>query len=114
VRLWDLRTPTCQAVLAAPAPPVAAFDEQGLVFAAGANSGVIKLYDAAQYGKGPFQTFVVRSGQRRRPSPLRRGAAPCCRAPPTRPPGGPPLTLHPAPPLAHLPPPRSRSSSTRP
>jgi hypothetical protein len=59
VRLWDLRTPTCQAVLNTPAPPVAAFDEQGLVFAVGVDSGVLKLYDAAQYSKGPFQTFVV-------------------------------------------------------
>ncbi|KAI8468786.1 MAG: histone H3 methyltransferase complex and RNA cleavage factor II complex, subunit SWD2 [Monoraphidium minutum] len=59
VRLWDLRTPVCQAVLTTPAPPVAAFDQQGLVFAVGTSGGVIRLYDAAQYVKGPFETFVV-------------------------------------------------------
>lgn len=59
VRLWDLRTPVCQAVLATPGPPVAAFDQQGLVFAVGADSGVIKLFDAANFAKGPFETFVV-------------------------------------------------------
>ena len=41
------------------APPVAAFDQQGLVFAVGAGRGVVKLYDAAQFQKGPFETFVV-------------------------------------------------------
>lgn len=59
VRLWDLRTPICQAVLQTPGAPVAAFDQQGLVFAVGAEGGVVKLYDAAQYAKGPFETFVV-------------------------------------------------------
>ncbi|GBF90019.1 hypothetical protein Rsub_02725 [Raphidocelis subcapitata] len=59
VRLWDLRTPICQAVLSAPAQPVAAFDQQGLVFAVGADSGVVRLYDARGYTKGPFETFVV-------------------------------------------------------
>jgi len=60
VRLWDLRTAVCQAVLTTPAHPVAVFDQQGLVFAVGTDGGVIKLFDAAQYAKGPFETFVVR------------------------------------------------------
>jgi hypothetical protein len=59
VRLWDLRTPICQAVLQTPGHPVASFDQQGLVFAVGADCGVVKLYDAAQFARGPFETFVV-------------------------------------------------------
>lgn len=61
VRLWDLRTPHCQAVLQTPSQPSVAFDQQGLVFAVGLDSGVIKLYDASGYQQGPFETFVVRS-----------------------------------------------------
>ena len=66
MRLWDLRTPVCQALLpdVPGGRPVAAFDQQGLVFAVGADAGVVKLYDAAQFGKGPFETFVVRSWRR--------------------------------------------------
>lgn len=59
VRLWDLRTPQCQAILHAPAHPTVAFDQQGLVFAVGLDNGVIKLYDPAHYEQGPFETFVV-------------------------------------------------------
>lgn len=61
VRLWDLRVPQCQAVLQAPCQPAIAFDQQGLVFAVGLDCGVIKLYDAAGYDQGPFETFVVRT-----------------------------------------------------
>lgn len=64
VRLWDLNSQYCVAVLSAPAQPVAAFDQQGLVFAVGADAGVIKLYDAAGYTKGPFETIVVSAGVR--------------------------------------------------
>ena len=37
--------------------PVAAFDPEGLVFAAGIDSQHIKLYDLRSYDKGPFSTF---------------------------------------------------------
>jgi COMPASS component SWD2 len=57
--LWDLRTGVCQAMLQAPGVPTAAFDEQGLVFCVGAESGVVKLYDVRQYQSGPFATFTV-------------------------------------------------------
>lgn len=33
--------------------------EQGLVFAVGIESGVMKMYDARQYEMGPFETFIV-------------------------------------------------------
>lgn len=64
VRLWDLRVPYCQALLHAPGLPTVACDEQGLVFCVGAESGVVKLYDARNYQRGPFVAFTVR---RRRP-----------------------------------------------
>lgn len=59
VRLWDLRTPLCTALLHAPGLPTVAWDEQGLVFCVGSESGVVKLYDARNYSAGPFVTFVV-------------------------------------------------------
>lgn len=49
----------CQGVVKCPAQPSAAFDEQGLVFAVAADSGIIKLYDVRSYDKGPFATFAV-------------------------------------------------------
>lgn len=59
VRLWDLRTGGCTAMLQAPTLPTATFDEQGLVFCVGTESGVVKLYDARNYTSGPFNSFVV-------------------------------------------------------
>jgi COMPASS component SWD2 len=43
VRLWDLRNGICNAVLYAPGLPTVAWDEQGLVFCVGAESGVVKV-----------------------------------------------------------------------
>ncbi|KAK2079307.1 hypothetical protein QBZ16_002998 [Prototheca wickerhamii] len=59
VRLWDLRQPYCQALLQTPGLPTVTYDEQGLVFCVGAESGVVKLYDARNYQQGPFSAFVV-------------------------------------------------------
>ena len=59
VRLWDLRANACQALLQAPGLPTTAFDEQGLVFAVGAERGVIKMYDARKWSMGPFTSFPV-------------------------------------------------------
>lgn len=39
--------------------PVAAFDPEGLIFAAGVNSESIKLYDLRSFDKGPFVTFML-------------------------------------------------------
>ncbi|XP_031623759.1 WD repeat-containing protein 82-like [Contarinia nasturtii] len=57
LRLWDLRTKNCQAILRSPGRTIAAYDPDGLVFAAGMNSEMIKLYDLRSFDKGPFETF---------------------------------------------------------
>uniref|UniRef100_T1IVA5 Uncharacterized protein n=1 Tax=Strigamia maritima TaxID=126957 RepID=T1IVA5_STRMM len=57
VRLWDLRSPNCQGLMHLPGRPVAAFDPEGLIFAAGVNSEYVKLYDLRSFDKGPFNTF---------------------------------------------------------
>lgn len=44
VRLWDLRTANCVGLLELDCQATAAFDQQGLVFAVGAEAGIIKLY----------------------------------------------------------------------
>ena len=59
VRLWDLRTPNCQGLMHMPGRPVASFDPEGLIFAVGINSEVIKLYDLKSFDKGPFTTFKM-------------------------------------------------------
>jgi len=40
---------------------VAAFDPEGLIFAAGINSELLKLYDLRSFDKGPFSSFKVGS-----------------------------------------------------
>ncbi|XP_065175489.1 WD repeat-containing protein 82-like [Sycon ciliatum] len=57
VRLWDLRSQSCQGLMSLSGRPVAAFDPEGLVFAAGIDSQHVKLYDLRSYDKGPFSTF---------------------------------------------------------
>eukprot|EP00730_Choanoeca_flexa_P018203 TRINITY_DN8841_c0_g1_i5.p1 TRINITY_DN8841_c0_g1~~TRINITY_DN8841_c0_g1_i5.p1 ORF type:complete len:334 (+),score=55.60 TRINITY_DN8841_c0_g1_i5:80-1081(+) len=57
VRLWDLKSPNCQANLLHSGPLLAAFDPEGVVFAIALDNRHIKLYDARQYNEGPFTTF---------------------------------------------------------
>ncbi|CAH1784535.1 unnamed protein product, partial [Owenia fusiformis] len=59
IRLWDLRSPNCQGLMHLPGRPVAAFDPEGLIFAAGINSEMVKLYDLRSYDKGPFASFKM-------------------------------------------------------
>lgn len=59
LRLWDLRSQNCQGVMHLPGRPVAAYDPEGLIFAAGVNSESIKLYDLRSFDKGPFVTFKL-------------------------------------------------------
>jgi len=59
LRLWDLRSPNCQGMMHVGGRPVAAFDPEGLIFAAGINSNQIKLYDLRSFDKGPFSTFQL-------------------------------------------------------
>lgn len=57
IRLWDLRTEKVTGKLQAPGNPVANYDPEGLIFAVGTNSEVIKLYDSRLYDRGPFNTI---------------------------------------------------------
>ena len=61
VRLWDLQSSRCEATMQVPCEgiPVASFDPDGIIFAVGYNSSIIKLYDMSSFSKGPFQTFDV-------------------------------------------------------
>ncbi|KAI1715386.1 WD domain, g-beta repeat domain-containing protein [Ditylenchus destructor] len=59
IRLWDLKQPNCQGLMQLPSRPIAAFDPEGLIFAAGVGSEVVKLYDLRTYDKGPFATFKL-------------------------------------------------------
>jgi len=59
LRLWDLRSQNCQGMMHVGGRPVAAFDPEGLIFAAGINSEQIKLYDLRSFDKGPFSTFEM-------------------------------------------------------
>jgi len=65
VRLWDLRTAACHGRIEmtdqSAIHTTCAYDKQGLVFAVATNPGVIKLYDARTYGRGPFETFICRN-----------------------------------------------------
>ena len=75
IRLWDLRSNHCQVtmrdqqlnflnhnlllqgLMKLSGRPVAAFDPDGLIFAAGINSDSVKLYDLRSFDKGPFSSF---------------------------------------------------------
>lgn len=54
LRLWDLRSPNCQGLMHLSGRPVAAYDPEGLIFAAGVNSESIKLYDLRSFDKVPI------------------------------------------------------------
>ena len=64
IRLWDLRSPNCQGLMQLSGRPVAAFDPEGLIFAAGINSETVKLYDLRSFDKGPFSSFRLQSERR--------------------------------------------------
>jgi len=57
IRLWDLRSNHCQGLMKLTGRPVASFDPEGLIFAAGINSESVKLYDLRSFDKGPFSSF---------------------------------------------------------
>ncbi|CAD6194651.1 unnamed protein product [Caenorhabditis auriculariae] len=59
IRLWDLKTANCQGVLHSSSNPIAAFDPEGLIFAAGMDNTVVKLYDLRSFDKGPFISFQM-------------------------------------------------------
>ncbi|XP_040567699.1 WD repeat-containing protein 82 [Lepeophtheirus salmonis] len=57
IRLWDLRSNNCQGLMHLAGRPVASFDPEGLIFAAGISSESVKLYDLRSFDKGPFSSF---------------------------------------------------------
>ncbi|KAI8885845.1 WD40 repeat-like protein [Backusella circina FSU 941] len=59
VRLWDLRSSTCQGMVVSEGKPLASFDPQGLVFATAASKNIIRIYDSRHYEKGPFSTWQI-------------------------------------------------------
>ena len=83
IRLWDLRSNHCQVCICSSVQlnilnlylclqglmklsgrPVAAFDPDGLIFAAGINSDSVKLYDLRSFDKGPFSSFKLNGSLR--------------------------------------------------
>lgn len=64
IRLWDLRSSNCQGLMQISSRPIAAFDPEGLIFAAGIGSEIVKLYDLKSFDKGPFATFNLVSDSR--------------------------------------------------
>ncbi|KAL1934653.1 hypothetical protein VTP01DRAFT_6835 [Rhizomucor pusillus] len=60
VKIWDLRRSSPAGSLKTDGRPTIAFDPEGLVFAVGMDSGVIKVYDARKYESGPFATWSIR------------------------------------------------------
>ena len=73
VRMWDLRTPKCCAVIPeCPAIPYVATDAQGDVFAVTEGDGGIKLYGTNSYSQGAFaqfETYIDNAGKELFPNP---------------------------------------------
>ncbi|XP_051846563.1 WD repeat-containing protein 82-like [Antechinus flavipes] len=59
IRLWDLRVPNCQGLMSLQGKPLCAFGPEGIIFAAGVNSEIVKLYDLRSFDKGPFSNFKM-------------------------------------------------------
>lgn len=59
VRMWDLRSSTCQGVVTGEGRTLVAIDPQGLVFAVGTNCNTIRVYDFREYTQGPFAVWNV-------------------------------------------------------
>ncbi|GBM94472.1 WD repeat-containing protein 82, partial [Araneus ventricosus] len=52
IRIWDLRSPNCQGVMHLPGNrSVVNYDPEGLIFAVGLNSELVKLYDLKSFDK---------------------------------------------------------------
>lgn len=59
IRLWDLRSNDCQGLMHVSGRPVTSFDPEGLIFAAGVDSEIIRLYDLRTFDRGPFASFNI-------------------------------------------------------
>ncbi|KAM9409939.1 WD repeat-containing protein 82-like [Pholidichthys leucotaenia] len=60
IRIWDLRSQNCQGMTDPLGTPLCSFDPNGLIFAAGVDSQMVKLYDLRGFEKGPFASFETR------------------------------------------------------
>lgn len=58
IRLWELKNDKSTGVIKdVGLDPIASYDPEGLIFAVGVNSELIKLYDVRLHEKGPFSTI---------------------------------------------------------
>lgn len=59
LRMWDVRQKSRTHEMHLEAPPVGAYDPEGVVFAVGINSSIIKLYDIRNFeGVSPFTSIL--------------------------------------------------------
>ncbi|ONK55992.1 uncharacterized protein A4U43_C10F3030 [Asparagus officinalis] len=58
VLLWDQRADRSQGLLRVQGRPAVSYDDQGMVFAI-AFGGLIRMFDARKYEKGPFDIYSV-------------------------------------------------------
>lgn len=63
VRLWDLKSSASKGVVQADGNPIVSYDPEGMIFAIGTNSEIIRLFDERKYEKGPFATFKLPADQ---------------------------------------------------
>lgn len=60
VRLWDLKSSTCQGFLRTVAPSFLAFDPTAVLFSIGSEvASEVALYDVRNFDKQPFSTFKI-------------------------------------------------------
>lgn len=57
VRLWDLKSDKCCGIIPVTGFPSANYDPEGLIFAIGQESSIVRLFDSRHYQKGPFNTI---------------------------------------------------------
>lgn len=57
VRLWDIRSSTCQGRMSGQRSPCVSYDPTGVVFAVGVDGKTLRMYDQREYDKGPFALF---------------------------------------------------------
>jgi WD40 repeat protein len=69
MRLWDLRSPTCQGIMTNELPALAAFDRDGMVFGVALGSKSVKLFDIRNFEqvirhfKTMYNVYRVHSNQ---------------------------------------------------
>ena len=59
IRLWDMRSSTCQGMMPVGDAPLVAFDPQGMIFVIALDSRFLRMYDCRSYERGPFGSFEI-------------------------------------------------------